>query len=728
VKKPATLDVALAQARVAAYLNPRNVVIVGASDRPGSWGARVHRNLRRYDYPGRLHFINPSRNELAGQVCHRNFDSLPEAPDHVLILTPAFTAPSILRQAANAGARSATVYSAGFGEGMDANAAQLGIELRRAIDETGLAITGPNCMGSVSGPSGFVSLTEDRPLLVKPGPVALVGQSGGVMMFVNQSLEERGLQAGYIITNGNNAGLTSADFIAFFATRPEIKVIIIYVEAMRDIERFRVACNHAHETGKHVIAIKLGATPDGRGAAMAHTGSLAGEIEAFESVTAEMGVLLAATPDDAVEMTELLCHTGAPKGHRIGAITLSGAYRGLLLDAAAHAGVTFPPLAQETLGKLASTLTVGSLIGNPIDGGFGVLSSEANYLSSIDALENDPNVDVILVQDSLPRAPGYDRAERYINLVQNHIGGKRRKPLAFIALASHGQTDYSRRLHSQIPDISFLQEANKALRAIACVADRAKRHRIAQAVPPPHIDETRRALCLRLLANTTGPTLNEAASRNLVAQFGIHGPKEAIVRSETEAIAAAQAIGFPVVLKILSSTISHKSDVGGVALNIRDAAELAGAWRKICSDLGRHGVAETPDRFLVAQYVTGGLEFALGVHRDPEVGYIVMIGSGGVRLELYKDIAFGAPPLSSEKAQSMLSRTKVSQLLAGYRAAPAHDRDALASAIVAMGQIAVELSDQIQSIDVNPLLVMPGTGGCMALDALVVPVKTSMTQ
>ena len=720
----ASTDMELARAKVDAYLNPSNVVIVGASDKLGSWGARGFRNLQRYSYPGRIHLINPARAEVSGQVCHSDFADLPEAPDHILVLTPAATVPDILRRGAAAGARSATVYSAGFGEGFNTAAAALGQELRTAVAETGLGITGPNCKGSISGPSGFMCLTEDRPLQVRSGPVALVGQSGGVMMFINQALEERGLQAGHIITNGNSAGLSSADFIAYFADQAEIKVIIIYVEAMKDIERFRAACLRASKAGKSVIAIKLGATPDGRGAAMAHTGSLAGDLAAFETVTADMGVILASTLDDAVEMTELLCYTGAPKGNRIGAITLSGAYRGLLLDSAARAGVLFPPLSPETTETLEKILTVGSLIGNPVDGGFGVLSSEQNYLASIDALEADPNIDIILVQDSLPRAPGYNRAERYIKLVEEHIKGRGRKPLAFITLTSHGQSDYSRDLHRQIPSISFLQEANKALRSIASIADRAERVRLNAAAPPPAINVSRRDRSLRMIAENAGnPILDEQASRDLLATYGLAGPKEARVDSESDAIAAASQIGYPVVLKVLSGRLTHKSDIGGVALNLRSPEELSTAWRRMRDRFAANGDSHLIDGMLVAQYVSGGREFVLGLHRDPEVGSVIMVGSGGVYLELYKDVAFGAPPMSRAKAAAMLDRTKASELLRGYRGEPALDREALISAIVAMGELVGEIGDHVQSIDINPLVVLPGEGGCLALDAVIVPVE-----
>src|SRR5262249_22078121 len=380
----------------------------------------------------------------------------------MVVLVPAKGVIETLKSGAAAGARSATVFSAGFGEAFDTQAAGLGRELATVIAETGLGVSGPNCMGNIIAKSRLVTLTEDRPLSLRQGPVALVGQSGGMMIFTNSALEERGMTPQYLITSGNEAGLSVGDYIAFFASEPDIKVIIIYVEAISDLPKFKAACRLARAAGKHIVALKLGQSEGGRQAALAHTGSLAGSVEAFDAVADEVGVIRVDTLDDVVEVTELLAHTGAPPGRRLGAITLSGAFRGLLLDAAARNRLEFRTLAPATTQTLNSILTVGSLVSNPIDGGFGVLTSAKNYMASIEALQADPNVDIVLLQESLPREPGSDRAESYIQLANDYAASKANKPIAIVTPISHGQNDYSRALHAKAPRISFLQEANKA--------------------------------------------------------------------------------------------------------------------------------------------------------------------------------------------------------------------------------------------------------------------------
>jgi acetyltransferase len=712
------LDLEASKKKVKALTEPRNAVLVGANDRPGSWAWRVLRNLKQYEFPQPLYLVNPRRTEIGGDRCYPDFKSLPEPPDHLVVLVPAPGVPEVLRQGAAAGARSATVFSSGFGEAYNTDAAPLGRELKAVIAETGLAVSGPNCMGNICAKTRLVTLSEDRPLLLRQGPIALVGQSGGMMIFLNAALEERGMNAEYLITSGNEAGLGIPDYIAFFSDQPELKVIIVYIEAIADIEKFKAACRMARAAGKAIVAVKLGQSESGRNAAMAHTASLAGSIEAFDAVAADLGIVRADTLDDAVEMSELLVHTGAPGGRRLGAITLSGAFRGLLYDAAERNGLQFPKLADATLEKLNAVLGVGSLVSNPIDGGFGVLSSDDNYKASIAALQADPNIDMILIQENLPREPGSDRAERYIHTVEAIVDGGAPKPIAIITPVSHSQSDYSRALRAQVPHVSFLLEVNKSLRAIASVARRDELERLA--FPSDKIAstpaETAAAARVRTLAKGTA-SLDEVESKALIRAYGIPTPTEIAVQSPDDAVKSARQIGYPVVLKAVAAKLLHKSDAGAVALHLADDEALRTAYACIVDNVGRAGI-ETLDAMLVCQQISGGLELVLGLNRDPEMGLVVMAGSGGVLLELTKDVAFAAPPITREKARAMIERTHAARLLRGYRSSPVLDADALVDALLALGRIAEDLADVVQSIDINPFVVLPRGG--FALDALFV--------
>jgi acetyltransferase len=714
------LDLEASKKKVQALTEPRNAVLVGANDRPGSWAWRVLRNLKQYEFPGPLYLVNPRRTEIAGDRCYPDFKSLPEPPDHLVVLVPATGVPEVLRSGAAAGARSATVFSSGFGEAYNSDAAPLGRELKAVIAETGLAVSGPNCMGNICAKTRLVTLSEDRPLLLREGPIALVGQSGGMMIFLNAALEERGMNAEYLITSGNEAGLGIPDYIAFFSDQPELKVIIVYIEAIADIEKFKAACRMARAAGKAIVAVKLGQSESGRNAAMAHTASLAGSIEAFDAVAADLGIVRADTLDDAVEISELLVHTGAPGGRRLGAITLSGAFRGLLYDAAERNGLQFPKLADATLEKLNAVLGVGSLVSNPIDGGFGVLSSDDNYKASIAALQADPNIDMILIQENLPREPGSDRAERYIHTVEAIVAGGAPKPIGIITPVSHSQSDYSRALRAQVPHVSFLLEVNKSLRAIASVARRDELERLARssakvASTPAEIAAAAR---VRTLAKNGAAALDEVESKALIRAYGIPTPAEIAVQSADDAVKAARQVGYPVVLKAVAAKLLHKSDAGAVALHLGDDDAVRAAYGRIADNVRRAGIA-TLDAMLVCQQISGGLELVLGLNRDPEMGLVIMAGSGGVLLELTKDVAFAAPPLTREKARAMIERTHAARLIRGYRSSPALDTDAVIDALLALGRIAEDLADVVQSIDINPFVVLPRGG--FALDALFVP-------
>ncbi|HXQ51616.1 MAG TPA: acetate--CoA ligase family protein [Stellaceae bacterium] len=713
-------DLERAQRQVAALTSPRNVAIVGASDRPASWAMRVWQSLGRHGFDGAVYPVNPGRSEIWGGRCYADLKSLPEPPDHLAILVPAPGVAAALREGAAAGARSATVFSSGFGEASDPAGLERRRELAAAIAETGLAVSGPNCMGNICGRSKLVTLTDTRSMRVGPGPVAMAGQSGGVMLFTHSVLEERGLGAGYLITSGNEVGLSVADYIAFFAAEPEVKIILCYIEAVADVAKFKAACRLAQQAGKPVIVHKLGQSAAGQAAALAHTGSLAGSAEAFDAVTAELGVIRVATLDDAVELIELLLHTKTPKGRRLGAITLSGAYRGLLLDAAGQTGLAFPPLAPETEAKLNVLLSVGSLVSNPLDGGFGVLSSEATYLACVEALDRDPNIDMLLLQEELPRAPGGERTEAYLRGVEHYVTSRAEKPIAFVSVLSHSHSDYSRALRAGLPHVSFLHESTKALRAIDLAVRRVERSAPAAAAVPRHAVDRVAIERLMAQARVDAPVaLGEAQSKELLRLYGIATPREALVTSPSEAAREAAAIGYPVVLKIVASSIAHKSDIGGVELGLRGEAELLAGYDRILGNLRARGLG-AGDGMLVCQQISGGVELALGLHCDPEMGLVVMAGGGGLLLELMKDVAFASPPLDRDKARVLLARTRVSRLLDGYRGAPRCDIDAAVDALVALGRIALDLEGKIESIDINPFVALPERQGGMALDALVV--------
>ncbi|MBX9740415.1 MAG: acetate--CoA ligase family protein [Beijerinckiaceae bacterium] len=703
--------------KIESLLNPRNVVIVGATDKPGNWPQRVWRNLKRFNYAGGVYPYNPSRDSVWETRCYRAFAELPEPPDHLVVLAPAKAVPALLREAAAAGARSATIMTSGFEEAPDEAGQQLGVDLRRAIEDTGLAVSGPNCLGNFNAAANFFTMPDDRMQSLSRGPVAVLGQSGGIVMAIKRTLEERGVDTDAAITSGNETGLTTADYIAFFATQPQIRVIACYLESVHDADVFLDALRAARDAGKHVVIMKLGASDAGRAAAAAHTGALAGSMEAFDAVAGAMGALRVRNLDEMTEAVEFLVHAPLPGGNRLGSITFSGGLRGLLLDAAHTNGLAYAPLSDKTHAKLSEILSVGSIVGNPLDAGFAALSSADAYIRCVEILLADEEIDILLLQEELPRGPGTERKEQNLRAV-NELAAKASKPVAFVSMISYGLTDYSRQLRAQLPHLAFLQEVDKSLRTMRIIATHAEalRHATTPRVRAPSAEG--RALLAQLSEGGGPDTLDEVASKRLLSAYGLATPRETLCADADAAVAAAARIGYPVVAKIVSAALPHKSDMGGVRVGLKDEAALREAFHAIMAAAEAHPDAPHVEGVLIAEMATGGLELVLGATRDPEMGAVILFGAGGVNLELWRDVALAACPLDEAGAHALIDRTRASVLIGGYRGKPALDRAALVRALLAVSDLMSDAQGAISEIDVNPYLL--GESGGVALDALVV--------
>lgn len=714
--------------KVAALLRPKSIAIIGASDRPGSWTARIWRNLQRYGFPGAVYPVNPKRDTIWDVKCHADVAALPEPPDHLVVLVPAKAVPGVLTSGAEAGARSATIFTSGFDEAEGADGRALGRKLKAVIEQTGLAVSGPNCLGNIAAPTPLMTMTDDRPQTIGPGPVAIVGQSGGLLMAIKRTLEERGVQSGYVVTSGNETGLTSADYIHYFAADGDTRVIVSYLEAVQDPPAYLGACRAARAAGKPVVVVKLGLSEAGRAAAMTHTGALAGSVEAFDAIAGEAGAVRVDTLDDAIEAVEYFLHAPLPKGANLGAITYSGALRGLLLDRVPKTGLHFPELAGATKEKLESMLGAGALVGNPLDGGFAAVTNEDIFIACIEAMIADPGIDMLLLQEEIPRVGG-TRKENTLKRVEALAAKGLAKPVVFISMISHGLTDHARDLRGDLGHLPFLHEVEKSLRAIDAVTAYAQAGRRAEAgfesgagsgtVAMPDaaaVEAVRRAA-----GEASAPrALNEVESKALLGAYGIGLPEETLVASADEAVEAAKRLGWPVVLKAVSTKITHKTEAGAVLLGLASAAEVDEGYEAISANVEAHQPGTALDGMLVAKQIEGGLELVLGVSRDPEMGPVVMFGTGGVWLELYKDVAFSGAPLDAARAQAMIAKTHADRLIEGYRGAPAADRRAVIDALVSLGRIADDLGDIIESIDINPFVALRDGNGGYALDGLVV--------
>ena len=698
-----------------AMLHPRNIVLVGATDKPGNYAERIWNNLIKYQFEGRLFPVNARRETIWGVACYKDFSSLPEKPDHVLVLVPARFAVQVIRDAAAAGARSATIVTSGFSELQDEESQKLAAELQQAIRETGLAVTGPNCLGNLSAGEKLFTNIDDRVVTMEAGPVSIAGQSGAIVMAIRQALEDRGVGVGYMVTTGNEAGLETPDLMTYFAADPSVRVIVVYLEGVRNTAIFREACKAARAAGKPVIALKLGASEGGRAAAMAHTGALAGSIETFDAISTREGVIRVRGLDELIETTECFVHADPPKGNRLAAVTLSGGKRGLLIDAFYSAGLNFAPLSQNASDKLAKMLGPGSIVGNPLDAGFAAVVDPSVYIQSIKIMIDDPDTDIVVIDAELPKAP-HELRERNLRIVDD-MAGKAAKPVIYISAMSIGFTEFTKGLRKSLPNIAVMQGMDRAVGAIKSLIGYAS---LRKEVPDllSSSKASARALLEKTLKGANGAALDEVASKRLLRAYGIPVSKEKIASSAADAVKIAKKIGFPVVAKVVSADILHKSDIGGVVLNLNSAAEVKKAFDDITARVKKLKNKPKLEGILIAQQVRADLELVVGASLDPEMGPVVLFGTGGVDIELMKDVALAGAPLDADEARQLIGRTKAGVKLKGYRGKPALHVASAVKAIIGLSNLMADAENRIASIDVNPFLINTKTG--VAVDALIV--------
>jgi acetate---CoA ligase (ADP-forming) len=701
--------------RIHAMLHPRNIVLVGATDKPGNYAERIWSNLIKYKFAGGLYPVNAKRETVWGVPCYKDFVSLPDKPDHVLALVPARFVVQVIRDAAAAGARSATVISSGFSELQDAESQQLAVELKHAIEQTGLAVTGPNCLGNLSAGENLFTNIDDRIVTMEAGPVAIAGQSGAIVMAIRQTLEDRGIGVGYMVTTGNEAGLETADLIAYFAADPSIRVIALYLEGIRNTKLFRQACRAARAAGKPVIALKLGASEGGRAAAMAHTGALAGSIETFDAISTREGVIRVRGLDELIETTECFARAGTPKGNRLAAVSLSGGKRGLLIDAFCAAGMNFAPLGPAATDKLARMLGPGSIVGNPLDAGFAAVVDPSVYMQSIQIMIDDPEIDIVIIDSELPKAP-HELRERNLRIVDAKAAAAN-KPVVYISTMSIGFTEFTKALRKSLPHIAVMQGLDRAVGAIKSLIDYAS---LRKEVPDTvsNSSASARATLERTLKSAKGVALDEVASKKLLKAYGIPVSKEGIAQTATEAVKIARKIGFPVVAKVVSADILHKSDVGGVVLNINSAVEVKKAFDAITARVKKLKGKPKLEGILIAQQVKADLELVIGGSLDAEMGPVILFGTGGIDIELMKDVALAGAPLDAAEARALINRTKAGVKLKGYRGRPALHEASAVKALVGLSNLMADAGQRIASIDVNPFLINAKTG--VAVDGLIV--------
>jgi acetyltransferase len=689
------------------FFHPKGVVIVGASADPAKLGWFVARNMLRSGYPGSIHFVNLKGGGLFGRPIYRNLAEVPDPVDLAVLIVPAAATPAALTDAAGRGIRAVIISSGGFREAGPEGAALESecLEIARKHD---MRFIGPNCIGLID-----LHLPLDTSFVTLPPPpkgdLALISQSGAVCGLIIDWARDQGFGFSRLLSLGNQADITETDMLPGVVEDENTRAITFYIECIRDGRRFVEEASKAVRR-KPLVAMKVGRSLSGQRAAASHTGALAGAESAYEAAFRRAGVLHAGTIEEMFDWAVALAACPLPRGRRMAILTNAGGPGVIASDALEASHLTLAEFTPETLAGLAALLPSAASLHNPVDI-LGGATSEM-FASCLRILLTDPGVDGVLV---IIPPPPVDTAEMDAEAMIPLIRASS-KPVV-VALMGGGMICKAAELFrlARIPEYRF---AERAVSALAALVKRAEFLGKAEESPRTWEDIDPCAAKAALMDVQPGSFLDPQAADRLMAAYGIPTAPVKLARTEVEAAEIAAGLGFPVVLKVSSPDIPHKSDVGGVLLNIQTAEEARLGFRTVTGGARLAKPEACLEGVQVQRMSPGGQEVIIGARRDPQFGPLMMFGSGGVEVEGLKDVAFALAPLLPSEADDLLQRTWAGRKLAGFRGIPRADAGAVKEILQRLAQLAFDFPE-IAEIEINPLRALAPGQGAVALDVRV---------
>jgi len=689
---------------ISRLMKPQRVAVIGASADSTKTAGRPVAYLLKHGFAGEVYPVNPKATEICGLVCYPDIASLPAVPDVAIVLLGAERAHQAVRDLAKMGCAAAIVLASGYTEVGEEGARRQ----QELIDAAGsMRILGPNTIGLVNITDGIVlsasgALEMDH---FPSGAIGVVSQSGGILGSLLSRASARGIGLSKLISTSNEVDLELADFIDWLVDDEATQVISLYVEAVRDTARFRKAAVRAAAAGKPIVAFKIGRSEAGANAAVSHTGALAGADSMYDALFKQVGIIRANRFDDMLDIPAALATGRILRGNRVAILTSTGGAGTLVSDALGVTGFQTPPPDAQTANELRS-LQEGdhaALDRNPIDVTLAGLKPDL-LKSAIGSLLRSPTYDALVV---IVGASGLAMPELMSNAINSCMPFSDKPVIAYIS--PHAPKIATLLTQSGVPAFSAPDSCSAALNAML---------HIRQWKSPIEAPMSNRHVTMEL---PPAGTLDEEQAKRMFSAFGIACAREIVVTQPNEAQAAAAELGNRVVLKILSSTILHKSDMGGVAVNL-NVEQIGPRMIQMAADVTtKAGIA--PDRFLVQEMVSGGIELILGMHRDP-LGTAILLGMGGITAELLKDTTMRLLPLSGglsrDVALEMAMELKTWPLLDGYRGRPKADVDALIDAVVAFSEMVAELGPRLVEAEINPLFVLERGQGVRAADGIAV--------
>jgi acyl-CoA synthetase (NDP forming) len=690
------------RANLRAVLNPRSVAIVGASENPNKIGGRPLHFLSRFGYQGQVYPINPKRSEAQGFKTYPELSALPQVPDVVLIVVPGDMAMQSLEEAARIGTKTTIVMASGFGETSSPEGQAQQRRMTQLARETGMRVVGPNSQGLANFGSGAVLSFSTMFLEAPPqdGPIAIVSQSGGMSVVPYGLLRNRDIGVRHVHATGNDCDVTVAELASVLAEDPEVKLLMLYLETIRDADAMAQLAAIARERDLPVIALKSGRTSAGQEAARSHTGALANEDRTVDAFFQQQGIWRAQNMGELVQAAELYLKGWRPQGRRLVVVSNSGAVCVMAADAATAAGMPMAKLNDNTRASLDAVLPSFATTTNPVDITAALLSNSHLFSDILPALATDPAADAFLI--GIPVAgQGYD-VEAFAQ-DSAAFAAQTGKPVAISAPQHSVASQFKAK---GLPTFPTEADAIAALNQFVSHLEL-----MAQA-------RARGSVRAQLSAREgESAMLNEADSLALLAQHGIPVVEHRLCRTQDEVLGAIGELGVPVAVKGCSADIVHKTELGLVQLNVRTGAEACALLERM-----RQTVQQQNARFdgvIVARMASGRRELMIGARVDPVFGPVVIVGDGGKYVEALPDVQLLLAPFDEGDVLRALSRLRMAPLLAGVRGDPPLDTQAFARAAVAVGELMLDQDAAVVNLDLNPVMVGAKGQGCRAVDAVV---------
>ncbi len=696
------------------FFYPRGIAVVGASSDPVKPGGRMITMLRDFHFSGDIFPVNPGRKEIQGLPCYSSLAEIEGVVDLVVISLAAEQVPAKVRECAALGLHNIAVISAGFSE-VGPEGAALQAQLAALVDEYSLNLLGPNCIGFINAlapAAASFSLTVDSGNL-RPGPIGFAAQSGGLGVLTLFLADQEDLGISYIISTGNEAGLDFAEVISFLVQEPAVQVIGGYLEGVRDGECLRRAFQEAAKAGKPVVLLKAGDCQEAAEAISSHTGALAGSGEAYRAVFRQEGVMHASTMTEMLSLLKGFAPGRLPADNRAAVFSLSGGMGVLAADLCSKMGLELARFSDNTVKALQQLMPSIATVRNPLDPTAAMAAHLDDIRSSLELLLDDPAVDMLIFVTAFWRIFGSEAAEILADLTLYSD-----KPI-LVVWPGCGTEIRKKLCEKGVPYFSELKEGLTAAAALWRYASykRTITGRDAAAVMIPANTEA----LAKVISDCRGdePSLSETKAKDMLKVWGIAVPKRKLVKTEEEAVKAACEIGYPVVLKIVSSAIVHKTEIGGVELDLADETQLRLAWARMQHNLIERPSGTSPQGYLIEEMLPVQLELMAGVRRDPVFGPLMVLGIGGIFVELFRDLSIRPAPVNPAQVREMIEELKGAPLLKGFRGSAAVDLNRLSDVLLRFSQLAWELRDQFREIEINPLVVCTD-GRIAAADALFI--------